>query len=70
VYNGDSLQLCVSDDGRGFDINQKHGMGLRSIRERVGSIRGTVQFQSAPGHGTRLFVQVPTKNREGDGNGK
>jgi len=63
VYNGDSAQLSVSDDGCGFDTNKKlHGMGLRSIRERVSSIRGTVQIQSAPGHGTRLLVQVPTKD--------
>ena len=62
VYNGDSVQLSISDDGCGFDTNMKQGMGLRSIRERVGSIRGTVQIQSAPGHGTRLLVQVPTKN--------
>ena len=70
VYNGDSVQLSVSDDGCGFDVNVKHGMGLRSIRERVGSIRGTVQIQSAPGHGTRLLVQVPVKGVEGAGNGK
>jgi NarL family two-component system sensor histidine kinase LiaS len=68
VYNVDTVQLSVSDDGCGFDVNTKHGMGLRSIRERVSSIRGTVQIQSAPGHGTRLLVQVPTK--EGGGNGK
>jgi ligand-binding sensor domain-containing protein/signal transduction histidine kinase len=62
VYNSDSVQLSVSDDGCGFDVNLKiHGMGLRSIRERVSSIHGTVQIQSAPGHGTRLLVQVPTK---------
>jgi len=61
MYNGDSVQLCISDDGRGFDMNKKHGMGLRSIRERISSIHGTVQIQSAPGQGTRLFVQVPTK---------
>jgi ligand-binding sensor domain-containing protein/signal transduction histidine kinase len=61
MYNEDSVQLCISDDGRGFDATKKHGMGLRSIRERVSSIRGTVQIQSAPGHGTRLFVQVPIK---------
>jgi ligand-binding sensor domain-containing protein/signal transduction histidine kinase len=62
VYNDDSVQLSVSDDGCGFEVNSKHGMGLRSIRERVGSIRGTVQIQSAPGQGTRLLVQVPTKS--------
>jgi ligand-binding sensor domain-containing protein/signal transduction histidine kinase len=62
VYNGDSVQLSVADDGCGFDMKDKHGMGLRSIRERVSSIRGTVQIQSAPGQGTRLLVQVPAKN--------
>jgi NarL family two-component system sensor histidine kinase LiaS len=62
VYNEDAVQLSVSDDGCGFDVNKKsHGMGLRSIRERISSIRGTVQVQSAPGHGTRMLVQVPTK---------
>jgi len=61
AYNGDSVQLSISDDGCGFDVNTKHGMGLRSIRERVSSIRGTVQIQSAPGQGTRLIVQVPAK---------
>ncbi len=63
VYNVDSVQLSVSDDGCGFEIDQKpHGMGLRSIRERVSSIRGTVQVQSAPGQGPRVLVQVPTKS--------
>jgi ligand-binding sensor domain-containing protein/signal transduction histidine kinase len=62
VYNGESVQLSVSDNGCGFDTNTKSpGMGLRSIRERVGSVHGTVQVQSAPGQGTRLLVQVPTK---------
>ena len=62
VYNGDSVQLSLADDGCGFDASVKsQGMGLRSIRERVSSIHGTVQVQSAPGHGTRILVQVPTK---------
>jgi signal transduction histidine kinase len=62
VYNADSIQLSLSDDGKGFDMNTKlHGMGLRSIRERVSSVHGTLQIQSAPGHGTRIIVQVPTK---------
>jgi len=71
VYNNDSVQLSLSDDGCGFDVGSKsYGMGLRSIRERVSSIRGTVQIQSAPGHGTRILVQVPIKGVEGGGNGK
>ena len=70
VYNGDSVQLSVSDDGCGFEVSRKHGMGLRSMRERVGSIRGTMQIQSAPGHGTRILVQVPIKGENGGGNGK
>jgi len=62
-YNNGLLQLSVADDGRGFDMELKgHGLGLRSIRERVSSIDGTVQFQSAPGQGTRIIVQVPTKD--------
>ncbi|HUG34299.1 MAG TPA: two-component regulator propeller domain-containing protein [Anaerolineales bacterium] len=62
VYNGDSVQLSLSDDGCGFDIDSKsYGMGLRSIRERISSIHGTVQIQSAPGHGTRILIQAPAK---------
>ena len=70
AYNSDSVQLSISDDGCGFVVNSKHGMGLRSIRERVGSIHGTMQIQSAPGQGARLLVQVPTKNGERGNHGK
>jgi len=63
IYNGDSIQLFISDDGQGFDMSTRpYGMGLRSIRERVSSIQGSVQIQSAPGRGTRLIVQAPIKS--------
>lgn len=62
VYNGEAVQLSISDNGCGFDMSTKSlGMGLRSIRERISSIHGMLQIQSAPGHGTRLLVQVPIK---------
>ena len=71
VYNTDSVQLSLSDDGCGFDANSKSfGMGLRSIRERVSSVHGVAQIQSAPGHGTRILVQIPVKVQEGASNGK
>jgi ligand-binding sensor domain-containing protein/signal transduction histidine kinase len=62
VYNPDSLQVTIADDGQGFDMNQKaKGLGFRSMRERISSIRGTLQIQSAPGQGTRVIVQIPIK---------
>jgi ligand-binding sensor domain-containing protein/signal transduction histidine kinase len=62
VYNQDSLQTMISDDGCGFDMSQKvKGLGFRSMRERIGSIHGTLQIQSAPGQGTRVIVQLPLK---------
>ena len=66
VYNGDMLQVMMADDGRGFDINKKAtGLGFRSMRERIGSIRGNFQVQSAPGQGTRILVQIPLKTTTG-----
>jgi ligand-binding sensor domain-containing protein/signal transduction histidine kinase len=62
VYRPDLLEVAVEDNGRGFDVNQKiRGMGLRSIRERAVSIRGSLQIQSEPGQGTRVLIQVPIK---------
>jgi len=67
VYNHEGLQVTVSDDGCGFDMNQKaKGLGFRSMRERIGSIRGILQVQSAPGQGTRLTIQIPIRSSTGD----
>lgn len=66
VYNPELLQVVIADDGCGFDINQKpKGVGFRSMRERINSIRGTFQVQSAPNQGTRLIIQIPLKTNTG-----
>lgn len=67
VYNPDLLQVSMSDDGCGFDVNQKaKGLGFRSMRERISSARGTFQVQSAPGQGTRIIIQIPLKASAGE----
>jgi signal transduction histidine kinase len=58
------LCLVVEDDGVGFDPETVHAaesreMGLIGMRERAQSIGGQLQVQSAPGHGTRITLQVP-----------
>jgi ligand-binding sensor domain-containing protein/signal transduction histidine kinase len=57
-----SVSVSISDDGHGFDSNHApNGMGLRSIRERVESVGGTFNIESAVGNGTRLVLQIPIK---------
>jgi two-component system sensor histidine kinase DesK len=53
--NGDGTALVVEDDGRG-GIRQE-GNGLRGMRERVESIGGRFQIDSA--QGTRLVIEIP-----------
>lgn len=54
--------LSVSDDGIGWTPNQmakSGGMGVIHMRERVLQLNGTFEFESEPGHGTRVKVTVP-----------
>lgn len=67
VYKPDLLQVNMADDGCGFDMNQKaKGLGFRSMRDRISSVRGNFQIQSAPGQGTRIIIQIPLKTNAGD----
>jgi len=60
------LRVIVSDRGPGFDLAkldrqgiQLGGLGLFSIRERMASLGGKLQIDSAPGHGTRITLISP-----------
>ena len=56
------LCLCVSDDGRGFEVGQATRaagrFGLRGIAERVEGIGGALSIESEPGRGTQIRVVV------------
>ena len=58
------LELCVSDSGRGFDVErfkQEGGLGLISIEERLRLLQGTCEIFSTPGRGSMLVAKVPLK---------
>ncbi|MDO8788730.1 MAG: PAS domain S-box protein [Sulfuritalea sp.] len=65
LADGDKLLITVADAGTGFDAKQglmpsaDGGYGLFSIRERLGSIGGTMQIDSQPGDGTVVVVTLP-----------
>ena len=55
--------LSVSDDGEGFDptsvvASLTGGFGLRSMRERVELLGGTLDVHTAPGDGTRIVARL------------
>lgn len=63
------LTLTVADEGRGFDMptilkqelreEETKGLGLFSIRQRLGLFGGKLQIESEPGTGTRVTIQMP-----------
>ncbi len=61
-----ALQLTVRDEGVGFDVRtaQAHAargnsLGLISMQERVHLASGTIDIESAPGHGTQIRARFP-----------
>lgn len=64
VERADCVALDISDDGRGFDLQEatsrRPGMGLFAMRERLGLVDGVLEIDSSSGHGTCVHACVPT----------
>ena len=58
-----AIELRVEDDGCGFSLEQAQtavsGAGLLGMRERVSSLGGVWQLDSAPGAGTQIRIRLP-----------
>jgi signal transduction histidine kinase len=56
------LELCVEDDGAGFDTGRELGeghLGLTVMRRRAEDAGGSVAVRSAPGAGTAVTLRLP-----------
>ncbi len=56
---GGGAVLEVDDDGAGFDPDEVHGSGLRSMRERATAVGAALAVRSRPGEGARVLLEVP-----------
>lgn len=58
-YLEDVVLLDVRDDGRGMAVQNGYGFGLKSMRQRIRGIGGTVEIESGEGDGTAVSATVP-----------
>lgn len=55
-----NLQLCLQDDGKGFDVNKNSaGIGLKNMKKRIEIIGGTYILESQQNKGTKLLIDIP-----------
>jgi signal transduction histidine kinase len=60
--NKGTVNLVISDDGNGFDVEQKaKGIGFINIYSRVDVYNGEVSVISSPGNGCILELRFPVK---------
>lgn len=67
VYDDRSLELIVEDDGQGFDVaaalaesREGASIGLRSMRDRVSTLSGTLRVESGRTTGSTIRARVPS----------
>jgi PAS domain S-box-containing protein len=73
VASAPNIILRIEDNGKGFDVErrlakslkEKH-LGLSSMVERVSLLEGTMNINSKPSKGTRIFIEVPYKEKKDD----
>ncbi len=54
---GESLEMLIHDDGKGFQPYQiTSGLGINIMRERANMINAKFDIQCAPGQGTRVYL--------------
>jgi signal transduction histidine kinase len=64
-----ALQVSVTDDGRGMDMQVRRagGLGLLGLRERVEALAGELDLRSAPGAGMQVEARLPLRGPDEPG---
>ena len=71
------LILRIEDDGKGFNVkdrlavaSKEKRMGLRSMEQRVSLLKGKMKIQSRPEEGTKVYIEIPYKEKKRGGKEK
>jgi len=65
-YTTDKLELCITDNGTGFDLTpledparSSFGLGIRNMHNRARMIGASFQMSSTDGEGTTIQLSIP-----------
>jgi two-component system sensor histidine kinase UhpB len=61
---GSDLVAEISDDGQGFDLEARPGVGLSSMQERAAMVDGKLEIESKVGWGTSVCLRVSAPQTE------
>lgn len=62
IQQGDELHLTIEDNGVGFQCEkalENGGNGLKNLQSRVAFLNGKIEFDSTPGEGTAINIDIP-----------
>lgn len=62
IKDADGISVTIEDNGKGFITGAKlnsDGIGIKNILARVEYLKGTIDFDSAPGKGTLVAIHAP-----------
>jgi signal transduction histidine kinase len=73
TYGEKSVQVRVTDDGKGFDMDaagsaKRVSWGLKGMEERTSLLGGRFEVQPQQGQGTTVEVSIPYLQEEADEN--
>jgi len=59
VFDGDTLELRVKDDGVGYVDSGSQGLGLRSMQERARCVSGELMINRLDKKGSEVVLKIP-----------
>ncbi|HVX50574.1 MAG TPA: sensor histidine kinase [Chitinophagaceae bacterium] len=62
IMDTGGLHATIEDNGRGFNARNRdnfEGIGLKNVQSRISYLKGSVEWDSAPGRGTLVAIHVP-----------